>query len=89
VAANAALTFFMPAGVSNYSNVSSVDSRHWFPATASHILAADRLRVHQRQLIVIEFLQSENRLLKERLFGKRIRFTDAERAFACTKSEGG
>lgn len=30
--------------------------------------------VHRRQLIVIEFLQAENRLLKERLRGKRIRF---------------
>jgi hypothetical protein len=35
--------------------------------------------VHRRQLIVIEFLQAENRMLKERLRGKRIRFTDAER----------
>jgi len=33
--------------------------------------------VHRHQLIVIEFLQAENRLLKERLRGKRIRFTDA------------
>jgi len=29
--------------------------------------------VHRRQLIVIEFLQVENRMLKERLRGKRIR----------------
>ena len=36
--------------------------------------------VNRQQLIVIEFLQAENRLLKERLRGKRIRFTDAERA---------
>jgi len=28
--------------------------------------------VHRHQLIVIEFLQAENRLLKERLRGKRI-----------------
>jgi hypothetical protein len=34
---------------------------------------------HRHQLIVIEFLQAENRLLKDRLRGKRIRFTDAER----------
>jgi len=34
--------------------------------------------VQRRQLIVIEFLQAENCLLKERLRGKRIRFTDAE-----------
>lgn len=30
--------------------------------------------VHRRRLIVIEFRQAENRLLKERLRGKRIRF---------------
>ena len=36
--------------------------------------------VHPHQLLVIEFLQAENRLLKEQLRGKRIRFTDAERA---------
>ena len=30
--------------------------------------------VHRRQLILIEYLQAENRLLKERLRGKRIRF---------------
>ena len=35
--------------------------------------------VHRHQLIVIEFLQAENRLLKDRLRGRRIRFTDAER----------
>jgi putative transposase len=36
--------------------------------------------VHRHQLIVIEFLQAENQLPKKRLRGKRIRFTDAERA---------
>ena len=34
--------------------------------------------VHRRQLIVIKFLQAENRFLKKRLCGGRIRFTDAE-----------
>ena len=34
--------------------------------------------VHRHQLIVIEFLQAENQLLKKRLRGKRIWFTDAE-----------
>ena len=43
--------------------------------------------VHRRQLIVIEFLQAENRLLKERLRGKRIRFTDAERASLARKAK--
>src|SRR4249920_3914824 len=32
--------------------------------------------VHRHQLIVIEFLQAENRLLKDRLRGRRIRFTE-------------
>lgn len=43
--------------------------------------------VHRRQLIIIEFLQAENRLLKERLRGKRIRFTDAERALLARKAK--
>jgi len=42
--------------------------------------------VHRHQLIVIEFLQAENRLLKDRLRGKRIRFTDAERALLARKA---
>jgi hypothetical protein len=44
--------------------------------------------VHRRQLIVIEYLQAENRLLRGRLSGKRIRFTDAERALLAIESEG-
>jgi len=43
--------------------------------------------VHRHQLLVIEFLQTENRLLKERLRGKRIRFTDAERALLARKAK--
>ena len=43
--------------------------------------------VHRRQLILIEFLQAENRLLKERLRGKRIRFTDAERVLLARKAK--
>ena len=43
--------------------------------------------VHRHQLIVIEFLQAENRLLKDRLHGKRIRFTDAERALLARKAK--
>src|ERR1019366_8636750 len=43
--------------------------------------------VHRRQLIVIECLQAENRLLKDRLRGKRIRFTDAERALLARKAK--
>jgi len=43
--------------------------------------------VHRHQLIVIEFLQAENRMLKERLHGKRIRFTDAERTLLARKAK--
>ena len=43
--------------------------------------------VHQRQLIVIEYLEAENRLLRARLSGKRIRFTDAERALLARKAK--
>src|SRR5216684_1184118 len=35
--------------------------------------------VNRHQLDVIDYLQEENRVLKERLGGKRIQFTDAER----------
>src|SRR6266849_7799152 len=43
--------------------------------------------VHRQQLLVIEFLQAENRLLKDRLRGRRIRFTDAERALLARKAK--
>lgn len=43
--------------------------------------------VYRHQLIVIEFLQAENQLLKNRLRGKRIRFTDAERALLARKAK--
>ena len=43
--------------------------------------------VQRRQLIVIEFMQAENRLLKERLRGERIRFSDAERALLARKAK--
>lgn len=35
--------------------------------------------IDRRQLDAIEYLKAENRLLKERLVGRRLRFTDAER----------
>src|SRR5260370_36230744 len=35
--------------------------------------------LNRHQLEVIEYLQEENRLLKERLGGRRLRFADAER----------
>src|ERR1700694_426018 len=43
--------------------------------------------VHRHQLLVLEVLPAENGLLKERLRGKRIRFTDAERALLARKAK--
>jgi hypothetical protein len=42
--------------------------------------------VNRRQIEVIEYLQEENRLLKERLGGRRLRFTHDERCRARKKS---
>jgi putative transposase len=57
------------------------------PPALSFLLLMVAGWVHRHQLIVIEFLQAENRLLKERLRGKRIRFTDAERALLARKAK--
>jgi putative transposase len=56
------------------------------PPLLSFLLMIAAGWVHRHQLIVIEFLQAENRLLKARLRGKRIRFTDAERALLARKA---
>src|SRR5260370_25533149 len=57
------------------------------PLLVSFLLMIAAGWVHRHQLIVIEFMQAENRLLKERLHGKRIRFTDAERALLARKAK--
>jgi len=57
------------------------------PPLLSFLLMTVSGWVHRHQLLVIEFLQAENRLLKERLQGKRIRFTDAERALLARKAK--
>jgi putative transposase len=57
------------------------------PPLLSFLLVIVSGWVHRHQLLVIEFLQAENRLLKERLRGKRIRFTDAERALLARKAK--
>jgi hypothetical protein len=57
------------------------------PPLLSFLLMITAGWVHRHQLIVIEFLQAENRLLKERLRGRRIRFTDAERALLARKAK--
>jgi putative transposase len=43
--------------------------------------------VNRHQLDVIEYLQEENRVLKERLGGQRIRFTDVERRRLARKAQ--
>jgi hypothetical protein len=43
--------------------------------------------VNRHQLDVIEYLQDENRVLKERLGGRRLRFTDAERRRLARKAQ--
>src|SRR6266566_5482606 len=57
------------------------------PPALSFLLMMVSGLVHRHQLLVIEFLQTENQLLKERLRGKRIRFTDAERALLARKAK--
>ena len=57
------------------------------PPLLSFLLVIVSGWVHRHQLLVIEFLQAENQLLKERLRGKRIRFTDAERALLARKAK--
>jgi hypothetical protein len=57
------------------------------PPALSFLLVIVAGWVHRQQLIVVEFLQTENRLLKDRLRGKRIRFTDAERALLARKAK--
>src|SRR3984893_18844646 len=42
---------------------------------------------HCHHRIVMEFLPAENRLLQERLRGRRIRFADAERALLARKAK--
>src|SRR4249920_3617754 len=56
------------------------------PPLLSFLLMIAAGWVHRHQLIVIEFLQAENRLLKHRLRGRRIRFTDTERALLARKA---
>jgi putative transposase len=57
------------------------------PPLLSFLLMIAAGWVPRHQLIVIEFLQAENRLLKHRLRGRRIRFTDAERALLARKAK--
>ena len=57
------------------------------PPLLSFLLMSVSGWVHRHQLTVIELLRAENRLLKEKLGGKRPRFTDAERALLARKAK--
>ena len=57
------------------------------PPSLSFLLMVISGWLHRYQLIVIEFLEAENRLLKDRLRGKRLRFTDAERVLLARKAK--
>jgi len=57
------------------------------PPLLSFLLMVAAGWINRHQLIVIEFLQAENQLLKQRLRGKRIRFSDAERALLARKAK--
>jgi hypothetical protein len=57
------------------------------PPLLSFLLMVVAGWVHRHQLTVIEFLRAENRLLKEKLRGKRLQFTDAERALLARKAK--
>ena len=43
--------------------------------------------VNRQQLIAIEYLKAENEMLRERLKGRRLRFTDRERALLARKAQ--
>jgi transposase InsO family protein len=57
------------------------------PPLLSFLLMVVAGWVHRHQLTVIEFLQAEIRLLKDKLRGRRLRFTDAERALLARKAK--
>src|SRR4029077_10771915 len=44
--------------------------------------------ISRQQLVVIEYLKAENRMLRQRLEGRSLRFTDRERALLARKAFG-
>ena len=44
--------------------------------------------ISRQQLIVVEYLKSENRMLRERVKGRSLRFSDQERALLARKAFG-
>ena len=44
--------------------------------------------MNQQQLLVIDYLREENRILREQLGGRRLRFTDRQRRRLAAKAKG-
>jgi hypothetical protein len=44
--------------------------------------------MNQHQLLAIDYLREENRILREQLGGRRLRFTDDQRRRLATKAKG-
>src|SRR5512138_2466783 len=58
------------------------------PSPVAFILFLLAGSISRQQLIVIEYLKAENRMLRERLNGRSMRFTDKERALLARKAFG-
>src|SRR5216683_2638648 len=72
-------------------DVVRTSSEHWREMAASTTLLQFLLIVvagwlHRQQAAVIEYVSAENRVLRERLGGRRIIFTDAERRALAEKA---
>lgn len=57
------------------------------PPVMQFLLMAVSSWIHRRQLLIFEYLETENRLLKGKLKGRRLRFTDAERVLLARKAK--
>src|SRR6187401_2436611 len=44
--------------------------------------------MNQHQLLAVDYLREENRILREQLGGRRLRFTDDQRRRLATKAKG-
>jgi hypothetical protein len=58
------------------------------PSALSFLLMIFAGWVNRQQLIVIDYLKAENRMLRQRLNGRRLCFTHAERALLARKASG-
>jgi putative transposase len=61
------------------SSMRAVESPTMSVAPLQFLLLVFAGWVNRRQIEIIEYLQEENRVLREQLGGRRLRFTDAQR----------